>query len=306
MLHAHGPASLAGPLRDEFRLWLAGRAFAEATQRTYYKRARGYLKWLVATDTHPQAFTDTPARDAAVLDYLETTGAATRKVTLAAIRALYDWLDLGPLDVDAEPVDQVRPRTLTDTEQGRVLDAAAARSARDYALMVLWLDAGPRPSEVRRLNLDDAQLSARGGRVLLTAPTGAQRWAQLGQAATWVLMGWKTERNALLGRRSERAFFLTMNRYGRIRDDQSLEYIVTEIGKAAGIDALTPSTLRATVEHRLRTSGLAESEVLARMGQTYVNRPRVRALLGDTSPGQPTRSHPHAETSPGQLSFDLI
>ncbi|WP_280364482.1 tyrosine-type recombinase/integrase [Nocardia abscessus] len=303
-LYAGGPAALEGPMRDEFRLYLAGSGFAAWTQVTYYKRARGFVKWLVRTDAHPQAFTDSPARDEAVLDYLSTTTPATRKVTLAAIRAFYEWLRLGPVLVDPVAVDRARPPTLSDVEQARVLDAAAARTARDYALIVLSLDVGPRPSEVRRLDLDDAELSARGGRVRLTAPGGQQRWVALTQATTWVLLGWRTTRATLLGRRAKSGpLFLTLTRYGRIQDDQSLEYIVAEIGQDAGVDGLTPSMLRATVKQRLYASGLSAGEVAARMGQTYVDSPAVRALF--ISSATTTTAPRRSAVRSGQLSFEL-
>ncbi|WP_033247147.1 tyrosine-type recombinase/integrase [Nocardia carnea] len=303
-LRIGGPAALDGAMRDGFRLYLAGQGFAESTQTTYYKRARGFLKWLMGTDAHREALTDSTARDDAVLDYLSTTTVATRKVTLAAIRALYDWLGLGPVRVDPVTVDRARPPVLSDIEQSGVLDAAAARSARDYALIVSWLDVGPRPSEMRRLDIGDAELSARGGRLLLTRPDGQKRWAELTQATTWVLLGWRTTRTTLLGPRRAKSgpLFVTLSRYGRIQADQSVEYIVGEIGQDAGIEGLTPWTLRATVKARLYATGMSATEVAARMGQSYVDSPQVRALFvdSDTVPAAPRRS-----AASGQLSLEL-
>ncbi|WP_169815457.1 tyrosine-type recombinase/integrase [Nocardia yamanashiensis] len=303
-LRVDGPAALEGAMRDPFRLFLAGEGFAAATQTTYAKRARGFLKWLIHADSHPDALTDSAARDDAVLEYLSTTSVPTRKVTLAAVRALYDWLGLGPVCVDPVAVERVRPPTLSVDEQSRVLDAAAARSARDYALMVSWLDVGPRPSEVRRLDIGDAELSARGGRLRLTRTDGQQRWVELTQASTWVLLGWRTARATLLGARRAKSgpLFISLTRHGRIQADQSLEYIVGEIGRDAGIDTLTPWTLRATVKTRLYADGLSASEVAARMGQSYTDSPQVRALY--THAGSPAPVLRRAATS-GQLSFDL-
>ncbi|MET8427773.1 tyrosine-type recombinase/integrase [Nocardia sp. NPDC004860] len=300
-----GPAALEGAMRNPFRLYPAGQGFAPATQTTYHKRARGILKWLIRVDTHPEALTDSAARDDAALDYPSTTTVATRKVTLAAIRALYEWLGLGPVCVDSSAVDRARPPTLSGDEQSRVLDAAAARSARDYALMVSWLDVGPRPSEIRRLNVDDAQLSARGGRLLLTRPDGQQRWVELTQASTWVLLGWRTARATLLGQRRAKSgpLFVTLTRHGRIQADQSLEYIVGEIGQDASIDGLTPWMLRATVKTRLYAEDLSAAEVAARMGQTYVDSPQVRALY--LHPDSPATALRRAAAASGQLSFDL-
>ncbi|MEV0032696.1 tyrosine-type recombinase/integrase [Nocardia sp. NPDC050793] len=305
-LRACRPAALPGVLRDEFRLYLAGRSFAESTQVTYHKRARGYLKWLVATESHPEALSDGPERDAAVAEYLAGERPSTRKVTLAAIRALYEWFDLGPVSVDPEKVDPVVPATLSEDEQSRVLDAAAARSARDYALVTLMLDVGPSTSEVRGLDDEDVNLSARAGSVVLTGSDGRRRTLALTQATTWVLMGYRRERRALLGRKSRvRAFFVTLSSHGRLRDDESLGYILAEIGDAAGLGwKLTASALRATAELRLYRSGLSASEVRARMGQGFHNGPRVRALLGQPAP--PRRGSTRRPKGSGaQLSFDI-
>lgn len=303
-LGLRGPQALSGVWRDGFRLWLAGRGFAESTQVTYYKRAREYLKWLVVTDSHPEALSDGPAREDAVTEFLCTRQPAARKVTLAAIRVLYEYFGLGPVMVDPEPVDQVVPPRLTEEEQSRVLDAAAARTPRDYALITLMLDVGPRSSELRRLDLGAVDLSARAGSARLTAPDGQVRTVALTQATTWVQMGYRRERQALLGHKSrERAYFVTLSSHSRFRDDESLGYVVAAIGDDAGLSwKLTPSAVRATVETRLYRSGMDPSEVRARMGQAFVNGPRVRALLGADSPQRIVGGVP---LSSAQLSFDL-
>lgn len=305
-LSVGGPAALSGGMRDGFRLYLAGQGFAEATQTAYYKRARGYLKWLVRTDAHPEALSDSAARDEAVVEYLSTESVATRKVTLAAVRALYDWLGLGPVQVDSVTVDRARPPILADEQQSRLLDASAARSPRDYALTAFWLDIGARPSEIRRLDIGDAELSARGGRVLLTRPDGEQRWVELTMATTWVLLGWRTARAGLLGpqRAKHGPLFVTLRRFGRIRADQSLEGIVGEIGRDAGIGGLTPWTLRTTVKARLYAAGMSATEVAARMGQSYVDSPQVRELFMAPSDA-PAVSSRRAAAPHEQLALDF-
>lgn len=306
-LRAGGPAGLTGVLRDGFRLYLAGRSFAESTQETYYKRARGYLLWLVATESHPDALSDGPARDVAVSEYVSGQRLSTRNVTLAAVSALYEWLDLGPVQVDWMAPDPVVPATLSEDEQSRVLDAAAARSARDYALITFMLDVGPSTSEVRGLDDAAVSLSARGGSVVLTSADGQARSLVLQQATTWVLLGWRRERRALLGPKSRvRAFFVTLSSHSRIRDDESLGYILAEIGDAAGLGwKLTASSLRATVELRLYRSGLSATDVRARMGQAFHNGPRVRALLGGSVSPRRRSGARRPLASEAQLSFDI-
>ncbi|WP_331761005.1 hypothetical protein [Nocardia sp. NBC_01377] len=307
LLRSGGPNALAsGVLRDGFRLYLAGRSFAESTQVTYYKRARGFLMWLVVTQSHPDALSDGPARDAAVSDYLVGQRLSTRNVTLAAIVALYEWFDLGPVQVDWTAPDPVVPATLSEDERSRILDAAAARSARDYALITFMLDVGPSTSEVRGLDDEAVSLSARGGSVVLTGSDGQSRTLVLRESTTWVLLGWRRERRALLGRKTRvRAFFVTLSSHGRIRDDESLGYILAEIGDAAGLGwKLTVSALRATVELQLYRRGLSAGEVRARMGQGFHNGPRVRALLGGSAtPGR--GSSRRIAASDTQLSFDI-
>ncbi|MGW4125806.1 hypothetical protein [Nocardia sp. NPDC004711] len=154
--------------------------------------------------------------------------------------------------MDPVAVDRVRPPTLSDDEQSRVLDVAAARSARDYALMVSWLDVGPRPSEMRRLDVDDAELSARGGRLLLTRTDGQQRWVELMQASIWVLLGWRTARDA--ARATTREVGSAVRHLDPARTDTGR----SELGihrqrdrPRRRDDGLTPWMLRATIKARL-------------------------------------------------------
>ncbi len=306
-LHARGPAGLVGPLRDGFRLWLAGSEFSPATQTTYYKRARLYLRWLVEHGQHPDALTDGPARDRAVSEYLAELMAvapndSTHNVSLAAIRAFYESIKMGPVLVDPAMVIPGVPKTLTEQQQSVLLDEAAASGPRDYALIALTLDVGPRVSELRRLDIDDADLSSRAGSVRLTAPDGQSRDVPLSQATTWVLMGWRAVRASTLGRQSrERALLVSRSRRARM-SETGIEYVVATLGRAAGLE-ISPSTLRNTVEQRLLLSGCSLAEVAARMGQNYTSMPRVRALR---SAMHESRSNVRRSAPPtAQLSFDF-
>ncbi|WP_405137498.1 tyrosine-type recombinase/integrase [Nocardia sp. NBC_01388] len=287
VLRESGPAGLRGRDRDEFWLWLAGRSFTERTRQEYYKQVRRYRKWLVDTGSHPNAFEDGPARDVAVSAYLAEFP-ATHNVTLAALFVFYGYLGLGEVGVDLVDVPQAVPGALTHSEVSRVRAAAAARSARDYALVELGLEVGPSMSELMALNAEDLTLSARASSVRLTSLDGTVRERDLRRPAKRVLEGWLAERRAILdGRgstrprdRSERALFISLSTRKRFEDERGLRGVLARIGADAdlGRALLNPARLRATKETRLIDSGMDPKEVAAWMGVKHVNRARVRAL----------------------------
>ncbi|WP_306358658.1 MULTISPECIES: tyrosine recombinase XerC [unclassified Nocardia] len=311
-LRTAGPAGLPGRRdRDGFWLWLRGQDFAASTQELYWEWGHRYRRWLVASGAHPDAFTDGPARDIAVREFLGRFRArpATFNTALAGIRAFYGWLGLGLLVEPLEVFPDV-PDTLTEAQQSRFLEAAANRHPRDFALAALMLDVGPWPVEVRQLDVDDLDLSARAGTVRLTAPHGAVRTLALTPATTWVLMGWRAQRNAILGKRAkqERALFITLSSHRRIGERDSLAYIVSSIAKAAGLPAdlrVTPMTLRATVQQRLHASGLDDASVAGMMGLSAVNAARSRALTVGTVCARGEGTLAARVERVEQLSFDL-
>ncbi|MFJ4653830.1 tyrosine recombinase XerC [Nocardia sp. NPDC088792] len=287
VLREAGAQGLRGRDRDEFWLWLSGRSFTDGTCEEYYKQALRFRKWLAHSDAHPDAFSDGPARDEAISAYLEEFP-ATHNLTLAAVRVFYEFLGFEGVRVDPVAKEQVTPGALSPREVSRVRAAAAARSARDVALVEVGLDVGPTTSELLVLNADDVFISARSAWIRLTGMDGQVRERELMRPTARVLEGWLAERLAVLaGRRrgeprirSERALFLSARRH-RFEDDRGLRRAVAQVGVAAELEQLlNPARLRATAEARLLGSGMDPRAVAAWFGKDYVNPPRVRALMG--------------------------
>lgn len=311
VLRESGVAGLRGRDRDEFWLWLAGRSFTEGTREEYYKQALRYRKWLVANEAHPDALDDGAAHDDAVVAYL-TEFPATHNVTLAALRAFYAYLGFSEVGVEPVDVPQAVPGALTRQEVSRVRAAAAARSARDYALVELGLQVGPTTSELLALNAEDLSLSARAGWIRLTSLDGAVRDRELTRPTTRVLEGWLAVRRSILDGdgcrrpriRSEHALFISLNTRQRFEDNRSLRRVVARVGAAADVvrPLLNPARLRATAETRLLASGMDPREVAAWMGQKHVNTPRVRALMGGAGA---LSAVVEVGSEPQQLSLDL-
>ncbi|MGW5569784.1 tyrosine-type recombinase/integrase [Nocardia thailandica] len=278
-------SGLAGPTLRAFATAIQNSPLASNTQQTYIERVHDFLRCLDLS-AHPSALTTSTGLNRAADAYisvLRSRGVAdsTINVSLAALDALGVWLELGPVDAPRASLDQIVPRTLDQRQHSALLSAAAARPLRDYALISLLLDAGPRPSEVTALDIDDVVLDPGAGRgsVRLTSLSGAVRTVPLGGGCVAVLNVLLVERRtALRGGRGGAALFVGSTRPTRL-SERSVDRIVREVGRAATPTIeISPSTLRNTCEARLLAAGRHPVAVAALMGQQEPDNARVQAL----------------------------
>jgi site-specific recombinase XerD len=155
--------------------WLTKQPLADNTRRTYRVRVTQYCSFLATHPTHyGDPLREQHARDYAVRDYkahLQTARHAkpsSVNLTLAALDHFYRFLNLGPPRVDREDLPQQAPRALEPEEQVRFLRAVErSTSVRDRAIALLLFYTGLRIGEAAALNLDDAPVSARKGKVIV-------------------------------------------------------------------------------------------------------------------------------------------
>lgn len=253
-------------------VWLADRGFTPGTKSVYYKWARRYLRWVVTNGGHPEALRAGASRDAAVVAFLDSAEVKTNTVrsALGALRLFIDWLGIGPLSVEPPRHERVAKRVLSDEEMRAARDAARARTPRDHALISFCLEVGPTAGELRALDVADLELGAQP-RVRVTDSSGGLRVVPLSTSLAWVLEGWLRVRADMLGddRDKVTALFVTLSSRARIHDAQSVEYIVAEIGAAAGLTfRLTPATVRDTAEANLIRDNVPAAVRAQRMGRS--------------------------------------
>ncbi|HEX8156624.1 MAG TPA: tyrosine-type recombinase/integrase [Solirubrobacteraceae bacterium] len=228
--------------RIEFERWLEHQPLAERTKSEYRRNVRVFLDWLAAAgddgwDADPLG--DRLARDHAARDFrrwlkIERRAAAsTVNLALASLDALYRQRGLGNPNVRREKPLRAAPRALEQDDQRQLLRACERASARDRALVVLMLFTALRLSEAVALDLDDVQVTARKGRVVVRSGKGdLQREVPLNPLVRQVLDEWLAERTAI-ATTGEQAVFLS-----RAGARLSLRAADSVVRKVAGMAAL--------------------------------------------------------------------
>lgn len=152
---------------------------------------RSFAAWLELRDEGAgQALVAPRARDLAARDYKRHMkqsrglGPASVNQALAAMDNLFRFLGLGAAIVRREELPRAAPRALELEQQRALLRAAEESTARDRAIVALFLFTGLRLAEAADLLSADVQISARkglvvvrSGRAMSTASLSSTRWS---------------------------------------------------------------------------------------------------------------------------------
>lgn len=277
----------------------AERGLSPRTEEAYATHTRRFLAFLEVEGVDDLASVDRPVmrRYMATLGNsgLAKSGIALR---LSAVRAFFRFLSMRGV-VPSRPLWSKRsregralapkqekrlPSFLTQTEAARMLasvDTTTVQGLRDQAILELVYAAGLRVSEAAGLDLGDMNLSERELRV--EGKGSKERMAYVGEPAAAAMARYLRERHVFTGDRAARengagrgrgrrsdAVFL--NRYGRRLTPRSIQRIVKETARRAGLDAERVHTH--TLRHSFAThmlDGGADLRV-------------VQELLGHSSP----------------------
>jgi len=223
----------------------------------------------------------------------------------AAIRGFYRFAfgeGLIPIDVaahlDLPKMPRLLPDTLTVAEVGRLLDAAAASSPRDGALLELLYAAGLRISEATGLDLEDVSLDGQFVRVI--GKGDRERLVPIGEVAVDALRGWLDgPRIALLEAHRVapiRGGPVFLGERGQRLARQQAWAAVKRASAAAGLQAhVSPHTLRHSFATHLLEGGadlrivqelLGHASISTTQLYTHVTGERIREVY--------SRAHPRA------------
>lgn len=275
---------------DEFVKSLAGAS--PRTVSEYATDLRLFAEWFTQTrgeEFTVSAITPTDVRDyRAYLLHTKRQAPATINRRLTVLRVFFRWalrqglmasdLMLG-IELDRRPLSS--PRWLDSREQSALLRAAETKGdARDLAILTLMLNAGLRLGEVEQLTLDDVEISKHKGQVRVHEGEDRERIVPLNAEARRALRAYLAVRPQV----SHRALFVGQHRepLGRL----GIGYRIAALARRAGLERVTPRTLRHTFAKNLVDQGVSLDQVATLLGHrsltttTRYIAPRLRARGG--------------------------
>ncbi|MEP0805686.1 MAG: tyrosine-type recombinase/integrase [Chloroflexota bacterium] len=274
---------------DSFASHLRERDRAERTIQGYLDDLRAFVRWHEQTNGEtflPERLTPTDVRE--YRQWLLSRQAAPASVNrkLAALRAYVHWLRGETLDVRGLESQKLAPRWLDRREQfallresERALNAASTSAAktqalRDRAILLLLLHSGLRISELCALRLGDVELTERKGKVIVRAGKGTKRREiPLNQPARQALRAW-------LEVRPEAGEALFLGKRGDALTPAGVHRRLADLARRAGVEGLSPHTLRHTFAKNLVDAGVGLERVAALLGHASLNTTRIYVAPG--------------------------
>jgi integrase/recombinase XerC len=244
---------------------------SEATLKAYQSDIRGFIRWFEAEYKMPFSPDQLTSVDLRYyrefcLDAQKMSAASWNRKRIA-LRMWCDYLKRNQVingdpsrELASKAVQENPPRWLNRSEMGhfqRQMERSvlSARSEfgmwlalRDAAMIGLMLYGGLREGEVAGLDVGDVELRERSGQVQIRKGTGDKAGTvPLNGEARKLLAGW-------LAVRSRGGGALFVNRYGERVGTRTIQRVVGELGKRAGVK-VTPHDLRHTCAKRLLDTG---------------------------------------------------
>ncbi|NLU52638.1 MAG: tyrosine recombinase XerC [Clostridiaceae bacterium] len=178
--------------------------------------------------------------------------AVTRARKVACLKSFYKYLytkvkliDSNPAaELDSPKIVKRLPKYLKLDESINLLKSVSGKKnvARDYAILVLFMNCGLRLSELVGINVN----SIRGDTLTVIGKGNKERTVYLNEACQKAIADYMAERSKLKGIKDPKALFLS-ERKVRI-SPKTVQYLVKKYIKAAGLDAdkYSPHKLRHT------------------------------------------------------------
>ena len=216
------------------------------TNNAYRRGVEHFIRWLAETYVDDVAATAVIRRD--IRDWksyqqtVERARPATINQRLVAVTQFFGWL-LAQGVIQNNPADDVpgvrlngrKPKALDRADLRRLLRAAhQGGNSRDVAMIELLAGAGLRVTELIDLQPEDVVIGERSGHVVVReGKHGSYREVPLAREVRRALSDY------LLTFRGERPFF-------GLGDRSSVNRIVSRYASAAGLESVSPHTLRHT------------------------------------------------------------
>lgn len=264
-----------------FLATLEGQNKSPATRRAYASDLGQFLRWLEETTYAPSAARVERSDISDFLAHLGRNGVSgvSRARKLAAIREFFrflvahDALSKSPAEGIDTPKKEKGVRTyLRPDEYTRMLSLAGG-SARDYAILQVFLQTGVRVSELCNLRLTDVDLA---GRVLRVVGKGmVTREIELEKKGVAALKNWLAQRPASV------YDHLFLNRDGEPLGERGVRKLVTKYRVQAGITKRASChSLRHTFASYKAQRGVSPFQLKEWLGHANLNTTQIYVHMG--------------------------
>ena len=269
-----------------YATWMERQPLAPRTRDSYLSQARQYLQWLATQDNHEELLPD-HTRDAAHIGWgpaaqtdkdrqqaegskvswvlgeykhwmltERTLAPRTVNQALAAVRNLYQSRGL-TVSVSPATVPRQAPKALAPKQVKALRREVAALPPRDRAIILTLLHTGIRRGELAALRTGDVAMTDRKGYLTVRSGKGRRsRTVPLNAECRRALGAWITDRARQPIRADAPSDALWLSRLGHQASPKALGAVVSKVGRSAGLERLTPHTLRHTFVTRLVRGGI--------------------------------------------------
>ncbi len=280
----------------------AERQFSHNTVSAYRNDLQQFIAYLGAPPEEDQvdAVTEWSNLEAAHLgayllhlrsrDYAASTVA--RKT--AALKSFISYLQresiAGPelgVNLTAPKVAKYVPKAITQDEVLRLLKQPAAvspdrpESIRDHAMLAVLYDTGMRVTELVSLDVDDVNLEA--GEVKCQGKAGRSRVVPLGQYARQAVSDYLARGRGSLTSGETPSLFVN-HRGGRLTR-QGFWLILKSYARQAGIEDITPHTLRHSYAAHALGNGAELSDIQKQLGHVSISTTQVYRQVATSASG---------------------
>jgi integrase/recombinase XerD len=207
--------------------------------------------------------------------------------------------------IDSPRITKYLPRAASVSEVERLLaqlEGDSGTALRDRAMLELLYATGMRVSELVSLNRADVNLEQ--DVVVCRGKGDKQRQLPMGEKAARALKHYlDAGRGQLLGRRQQDALFL--NHHGERLTRQGFWLIIKAYARQAGIEKITPHTLRHSFATHLLSNGADLRSVQELLGHSSIATTQVYTQVADShvrqvyDEAQPRARGPHAPERDG-------
>jgi len=230
--------------------------------------------------------------------------AVTRARKVASLKSFYKYLHTKVKLIDYNPAAELDtpkhvkrlPKYLNLNESIQLLQSVNSKknAARDYAIIVLFLNCGLRLSELVGINVN----SIRGDTLTVIGKGNKERTVYLNKACQDAIAAYMAERSKFKTIKDPKALFLS-ERKTRI-SPKTVQYLVKKYIQAAGLDPdkYSPHKLRHTAATLMYKHGNVDIRALqAILGHESIATTEIYTHLDDEQLREAVRSNPLASVS---------